>query len=279
MTPLRQRMLEDMRIRNFTEQTQKRYIGAVATFARYFGKSPEQLGPEDVRSYQIYLIEKRQSSWSHVNVTVCALRFLYRVTLNSPWDVERIRYPKREKKLPVVLSPGEVARFFEAIRGLKYRTVLMTAYSAGLRVTEVSRLKAANIDSERMVIHVELGKGRKDRYVMLSVRLLAMLRKYWSIDRPWPWMFPGRAPDTPISVASIQQVCREASLALGWSKQVTPHTLRHSFATHLLEAGIDLRTIQVLLGHGSQSTTARYTHIAVHTVQQVSSPFDALPEI
>lgn len=279
MTPLRQRMLEDMKIRNFTEQTQKRYVEAVAAFARHFGASPERLGPEEVRAYQLHLIEKRQCSWSHVNVTVCALRFLYGVSLNCPWDVTRIHYPKREKKLPVVLSPGEVARFFEAIRGLKYRAALMTAYAAGLRVTEVCQLKVTNIDSERMVIRVEQGKGRKDRYVMLSPRLHALLRKYWSIERPPQWLFPGRKPDKPMAVASLQQVCRGACLVLGWSKRVTPHTLRHSFATHLLEAGADLRTIQVLLGHASQSATARYTHVAVHRVQQISSPFDALPEV
>lgn len=278
MTPLRQRMIEDMQIRNFTKQTQQRYIEAVSAFARHFGQSPERLGPEEVRTYQVHLVENKQCSWSHVNVTVCALRFLYGVTLGCPWEVTRIPHPKGEKKLPVVLSPEEVAEFFEAIRGIKYRAALMTAYAAGLRVTEVCHLKVTDIDKKRMVIRVEQGKGRKDRYVMLSPRLHALLRKYWLIERPMPWLFPGRTPDTPMAVGSVQQVCRNACLDLGWSKRVTPHTLRHSFATHLLEAGTDLRTIQVLMGHGSQSTTARYTHVAVHRVQKVSSPFDALPE-
>jgi integrase/recombinase XerD len=279
MTPLRQRMLEDMKIRNFTEQTQKRYLEAVAAFARYFGVSPEQLGPEEVRAYQVHLIEKKKRSWSHVNVTVCALRFLYGVTLTCRWDVERIRYPKRESRLPVVLSPGEVVRFFEAVRSPKYRAALMTAYAAGLRITEVCRLKVTDIDSARMVIRVEQGKGRQDRYVMLSSRLLSVLRDYWKIERPSPWLFPGRTGDKPMAVASLQQVCREARRFLRWSKQVTAHTLRHSFATHLLEAGTDLRTIQVLLGHRSHGATARYTHVAVHTVQHTASPFDALPKL
>jgi integrase/recombinase XerD len=279
MTPLRQRMLEDMRIRNFTEQTQKRYVEAVAAFARHFGKSPEYLGPEEVRAYQVHLIDKQKRSWSHVNVTVCALRFLYSVTLESPWEVDRIRYAKRETRLPEVLSQEEVARFLKAVRGLKYRVVLMTAYGAGLRITEVCRLKVSHIDSQRMTIRVEQSKGRKDRYVMLSSRLLVVLREYWKIEGALPWLFPGRMPDRPMAPASVQQVCREACLVLGWSKRVTPHTLRHSFATHLLEAGTDLRTIQVLLGHRSMSATARYTHVAIQGVKRTPSPFDHLPVI
>jgi site-specific recombinase XerD len=272
-------MLEDMRIRNFSEQTQKRYADAVAAFAQHYGTSPERLGAEEVRAYQVHLINTRQFSWSHVNVTVCALRFLYRVTLNCPWDVERIRYPKRERRLPVVLSQEEVVSFLKAVRGIKYRVALMTAYAAGLRVTEVCHLKVTDIDSKRMVVRVEQGKGRRDRYVMLSARLLAVLRTYWAVGRPSPWLFPGRTGDRPMAVESLQQVCRNTCLFLRWSKQVTVHTLRHSFATHLLEAGTDLRTIQVLLGHRSYSATAQYTHVAVHTVQHVSSPFDALSAI
>jgi len=279
MTPLRQRMLEDMRIRNFSEQTQKRYIEAVAAFARHFGQSPASLGPEEVRAYQVHLIEKRQCSWSHVNVAVCALRFLYGETLHSSWDVERLRYAKRERHLPEVLSPEEVARFLHAVRGLKYRVVLMTAYAAGLRITEACRLKVEDIDSQRMTIRVNQGKGKKDRYVMLSPRLLAVLREYWKRERPSLWLFPGRAPGSAMAPASVQQVCRAACLVLGWSKRVTPHTLRHTFATHLLEAGTDLRTIQVLLGHASISATARYTHVAVQGVQRTASPFDQLPAL
>lgn len=278
MTPLRQRMIEDMEVRNFTEQTRKRYVKAVASFARYYGTSPERLGPEEVRDYQVYLVKKRRSSWSHMNVSVCALRFLYRVTLNRPWDVERIQYAKQPKKLPVVLSPEEVVQFLEAVHGSKYRTALKTIYASGLRVTEACRLKASDIDSKRMVIRVEAGKGGKDRYIMLSPRLLSELREYWAAERPIRYLFFGCAKEVPMSVSSLQQVCRVTNRVLGWTKQVTPHTLRHTFATHLLEAGMDLRTIQVLLGHSNQGTTARYTHVAIHRVQQIASPFDALPE-
>ena len=277
MTRLRRRMLEDMRIRNLSENTQKRYLSHVAAFAKHFGKSPEQLGLEDVRTYQLYLIQEKSLSASSLNVTVCALRFLYGVTLGRKWDIERIPLSRRERKLPVVLSPSEVAQFFQAIRSVKHRTILMTAYAAGLRVSEVSRLKVSDIDSRRMTIRVEQGKFRKDRYVMLSSKLLDVLRKYWRDARPRNWLFPGRETDRPVSPTTVRQVCREACLACGLAKRVTPHTLRHSFATHLLEAGSDLRTIQVLLGHKSPASTARYTHIAIGGIHKTPSPLDALP--
>jgi len=278
MSNLRQRMLEDMRIRNLSGNTQKRYLDRVAAFANYFGKSPEQLGPEDVRAYQLYLIQGKRLSASSLNVTVCALRFLYGTTLGRKWEIERIRLPRREKKLPVVLSPDEVAQFFQAIRSVKYRAVLMTAYAAGLRVSEVSRLKVSDIDSRRMAIRVEQGKFRKDRYVMLSPKLLAVLREYWRVYRPKYWLFPGRETNSPISPKTVRQVCREAWPACGLKKRVTPHCLRHSFATHLLEAGRDLRTIQVLLGHKSPASTARYTHIAIGGIHKTPSPLDSLPD-
>ena len=279
MTPLRQRMLQEMQIRNLSPNTQKRYIDRVADFAKHFGKSPEHLGPEDIRSYQLYLIREKRLSSSSLNVTVCALRFLYRFCLNRNWAIERIVFAKREKKLPVVLSPGEVALFFDSIRSIKYKAILTTIYAAGLRVSEAAHLKIADIDSRRMTIRVEQGKGRKDRYVMLSPRLLNILRQYWKSCRPDKWLFPGKSQDEPVSTASIRQVCREARLASGLTKEITPHTLRHSFATHLLEAGTDLRKIQILLGHKSPASTARYTHVAVQDIQQTLSPFDALPQI
>jgi len=234
MTGLRRRMLEDMRIRNLSENTQKRYLNRVAAFAKHFGKSPEQMGLEDVRAFQLHLIQDKGLSASSLNVTVCALRFLYGVTLGRKCDIERIRLARRESKLPIVLSPTEVAQFFRAIRGVKYRAILMTAYAAGLRVSEVSRLKVSDIDSRRMTIRVEQGKRRKDRYVMLSPRLLAVLREYWRSDRPSDWLFPGKGTDRPVSPTTVRQVCREACLACGLKKRVTPHTLRHCFATHLL---------------------------------------------
>lgn len=277
MTVLRKRMLDDMRIRNLSPNTQKRYLDRVAAFAGHFGKSPDQLGPEEIRTYQLYLVDKGLSS-STINVTVCALRFLYRVTLRRDWDVERIPLSRRERHLPVVLSPDEVARFFASVRSLKYRAILMTAYGAGLRVSEATALRIVDIDSRRGTIRVYQGKGRKDRYVMLSPRLLAVLRAYWTKTRPSHWLFPGRDPRQPASPASVRQVCHEAGLISGLKKHITPHTLRHSFATHLLESGSDLRTIQVLLGHKSPASTARYTHIAVSSVHKARSPLDTLPD-
>ena len=276
MTPLRQRMLQDMQIRNLSPNTQKRYIDRVADFAKHFGKSPEKLGPEDIRSFQLHLIQERKLSSSTLNVTVCALRFLYRICLHRDWVIERIIYAKREKKLPIVLSPEEVVLFFNAIRGAKYRAILMTIYAAGLRISEAAQLKISDIDSKRMTIRVEQGKGQKDRYVMLSPRLLNILRQYWKLYRPSHWLFPGKSADCPVSPASVRQVCREARLASGLTKEVTPHTLRHSFATHLLEAGTDLRKIQILLGHKSLVSTSRYTHVAIQNIQKTTSPFDNL---
>jgi integrase/recombinase XerD len=277
MENLLRRMREDMRIRNLSANTQKRYLDRVVAFAEHFGRSPEQLGPEEVRSYQLYLIHERKMSSGTVNVTVCALRFLYGVTLRCDWEVNRIRLARREKKLPVVLSPDEITQFLQAVRSPKYRAILMTAYAAGLRVSEVTRLRVSDIDSRRMVIRVEQGKGRKDRYVMLSPRLLSLLRAYWREYRPSHWLFLGREANQPVSPTTVRQVCKEACLASGLTKRITPHTLRHSFATHLLEGGTDLRTIQVLLGHKSPASTARYTHVAVQGVQQTRSPLDSLP--
>ena len=277
MTPLRRRMLEDMRLRNLSENTQKRYQDRVAGFARHFGKSPELLGPEEVRSYQLHLLQRGLSS-STLNVTVCALRFLYRVTLQVPWDVKRIPHLKREKKLPVVLSQGEAARFLQAIRNIKHRSILMTAYASGLRICEATRLKVSDIDSRRMAIRVEQGKGARDRYVMLSPRLLLLLRQYWKVERPSTWLFPGRSPQRPISPNTVRQICREARRDSGLGKRVTPHILRHSFATHLLENGTDLRTIQLLLGHKTPASTALYTHVAAHRIHQTESPLEALPK-
>jgi len=279
MTPLRQRMIEDMKIRNLSPNTRKRYVKGVAGFAVYFGKSPELLGAEEVRRYQLYLITDKGLSSSSVNIVVCALRFLYRYTLGHPWDIERIRPSRREKKLPIVLSLDEVMQFFNAVESTKHRVILMTAYAAGLRVSEVTQLKLTDIDSKRMTILVEQGKGHKDRYVMLSPRLLGILRDYWKMYRPPEWLFPGITQNTPISPVTVRNVCRLASLASGLGKKITPHTLRHSFATHLLEAGTDLRTIQVLLGHKSPISTSRYTHIAVQNIQATRSPFDFAQEL
>ena len=278
MTKLRQRMLEDMQIRNLSPHTQKRYLDRVAAFAKHFGKSPTLLGPEEIRTYQLYLIQEKKLTSSALNVTVSALRFLYRVTLGRNWTIERIPCTKREKKLPVVLSQDEVAQFFRTIESMKYRTIFMTIYAGGLRVSEVARLKVSDIDSSRMTIRIEQGKGRKDRYVMLSPKILNVLREYYQTYQPSYWLFPGYENSKPVGESSIRQVCKEVCLASGLKKRVTPHTLRHTFATHLLETGTDLRTIQVLLGHKSAASTAIYTHVATHNIHQISSPLDALPE-
>ena len=276
MTPLRRRMIEDMTLRNFTQQTIDTYVQSVARFARYFDLSPEHLGPEHIRTYLLYLVQQRRVSFSHYKQTLSALRFLYRVTLGRD-DVPDVIPPvKQPRTLPVVLSPDEVACFFAAIRNIKHRAILMTAYAAGLRISEATQLQATDIDSQRMVIRVRQGKGRKDRYVMLSPRLLEALRAYWKAVRPQGVLFPGATPDQPITTESIKKVCQRARKSAGLDKNITAHTLRHSFATHLLEAGTDLRTIQVLLGHRSFSTTARYLHVATASFPNTHSPFDRL---
>lgn len=275
MTPLRQRMIEDMKLRNFSPHTERLYVEQVAKFAQYYGKSPELLGREEIRAYQLYLVEQKVS-WSRFNIAVCALRFLYRVTLGKDWAIEHIPHPRTERKLPVVLSPEEVSQLLQSITDLEYQAILMTAYSAGLRISEVVSLRVKDIDSKRMVIHIRQGKGRKDRYVMLSVRLLALLRTYWKVVRPTTWLFPGADPEQHIGVKAVQRVCTKAGLAAGINKQVTVRSLRHSFATHLLESGADVRTIQILLGHRSLQTTARYTHVSAKTICATASPLDLL---
>src|SRR5512135_1849317 len=224
MTPLRQRMIEDMKLRNFAPRTIQVYVERVATFAKHFGKSPDRLGPADVRAYLLFLVNQKHASWSYYNQALCALRFLYRVTLGKKWVLGGVVCPKQPKRLPVVLSPAEVTRFFEAIPGLKHRALLMTAYAAGLRVSEVVALRVDDIDSQRMVIRVRQAKGRKDRYVMLSPRLLEILRQYWKAARPDRYLFPGQDPEKPLHTRTVQQVCRDARQAAGLGKHVTVHT-------------------------------------------------------
>jgi integrase/recombinase XerD len=275
ISPLRRRMIEDMTIRNLSPATQQSYIYAVAKFSRHFNRSPDRLGLAEVRAYQLHLIAQ-QRSWSHINQTVCALRFFYGVTLGRSDANEQIVAAREPQRLPVVLSGEEIVRFLEAVPGLRNRVALTTAYGAGLRVGEVVRLTAAAIDSSRMLIRIEHGKGGKDRYVMLSPQLLQILRAYWRLARPDRWLFPGHDPAEPVSVATLQEACRQAARQAELSKPVTVHTLRHSFATHLLEAGTDIRIIQVLLGHARLSTTARYTQVATHLIANTASPLDLL---
>ena len=275
ISPLRRRMIDDMTVRNLSPATQRSYIHAVAKFSRFFGRSPDKLGLEDVRTFQVHLVAGGMS-WPALNQTVCALRFLYGVTLKQPDLPERIAYARTPNKLPVVLGAEEVVRLLEAVSSLKARAALTTAYAAGLRVSEAASIKVADIDSSRMVIRVEHGKGGRDRYVMLSQQLLGILRSYWRLARPTHWLFPGRDGEHPISPTVLHAACRSACAASGLSKRVTVHTLRHSFATHLLESGADIRIIQVLLGHSNLKTTARYTQVSTSTIRSTTSPFDRL---
>ena len=279
MTELRQRYLEDLRLRNYSPRTLETYVHCVSLFARYFKRSPEHLGPEHIRQYQLYLVEEKKCSWSRFNQTVCALRFLYRNTLGRDWAITHIPFPRKQKKLPVVLSRDEAAHFLAAIQSLKYRTILSLCYGAGLRISEALHLQVTDIDSSRMMIRVRQAKGHKDRYVMLSPRLLELLRLYWKAQRPRTCLFPASAKNIhkPLGPNAVQKVCQKARLDAGITKPVTPHTLRHSFASHLLEAGANIRTIQLLLGHNSLQTTAVYTHVSQTTIRETVSPFDLLP--
>lgn len=279
MTPLRQRMLEDMAIRNLAENTRAAYVQQVVAFARYFHRPPEVLGPEEIRAYQVYLTETRMLTPSSVSVATGALRFLYKVTLKRPWSVDEIPMPKRPFRLPVILSREEVMHFLDSVGNFKHRAILMSAYAAGLRVSEATHLKVIDIDSQRMMLRVDQGKGRKDRYVMLSPRLLDTLREYWKAARPMHWLFPGDLPDQPITRDAVGQACQKAHRASGIAKPITPHSLRHAFATHLLESGTDVRTIQLLLGHRSLATTSRYLKVATTSVCATTSPFDLLPKV
>jgi site-specific recombinase XerD len=247
----------------------------VAKFSRYFGRSPDRLGLEEVRAFQVHLVSTG-ISWPALNQTVCALRFFYGVTLGHDEIPERIPYAREPRKLPVVLSADEVVRFLEAVPSLKTRAALTTAYAAGLRASETVGLKVGDVDSGRMVIRVEHGKGGKDRTVMLSTQLLGILRTYWRLARPRHWLFPGRDETKPIDVQVLHSACRSARAAAGLAKRVTVHTLRHSFATHLLENGTDIRIIQVLLGHSNLSSTARYTRVSNRLIRRTESPLDRL---
>ena len=275
VSPLRRRMIDDMSLRNLSPATRRSYLHAVTKFSRYFGRSPDRLGLEDVRAFQVHLVSQG-ISWPTLNQTVCALRFFYGVTLDRGEIPERIVYARTPRKLPVILSADEVVRFLEAVPSLKARVALTTAYAAGLRASEAVSLKVTDIDSDRMLIQVHHGKGAKDRTLMLSQQLLTILRTYWRLTRPGEWLFPGRSPDKPIDVQVLHAACRSATKAAGLIKRVSVHTLRHSFATHLLENGTDIRIIQVLLGHNNLSSTTRYTQVSSGLIRKTASPLDRL---
>jgi integrase/recombinase XerD len=276
VTPLRQRMLEDLQIRNYSPTTVRIYWHCVRAFARHFCKPPDQLGPEHIRQYQLFLAkEKRVSLPTYIQI-VCALRFFYTHTLHRRVAIERIPFPRRARKLPLILSPAEVKALLEAPRTLRHRALLAILYGAGLRVSEVTQLKVSDIDAPRSVLWVRQGKGRRDRQTLLSPKLLALLRDYWRAERPANWLFPNAAGTRPITPKAVFLACRNAAQAAGISKLVHPHSLRHAFATHLLEAGTNLRTIQILLGHANLETTARYLQVADVAVRSTSSPLDSL---
>lgn len=276
MTPLRRRMIEDMQLRNLAAVTQRNYIAHVAAFARFFGQSPEILDQDAVREYLLYLLNERKMSPDAVNQQVSALKFLYLTTLKMPWAAEDFPRVRRPHRLPVVLSHEEVVVFFDYVPSLKYRAALMLCYGAGLRVSEAVAVKVSDVDSQRMLLRVEQGKGRKDRYTMLSPRLLEVLRVYWRAARPKDYLFPSWRTGRHLSATALQQACRDAWRRSGLRKRVTVHTLRHSFATHLLENGTDVRIIQALLGHSRIDTTAHYTAVTPQTVAAALSPLDRL---
>ena len=276
MSTLRQKMTEDMQLRNLSPQTQTSYLLQVTQFSRHFGQPAESLGPEQIRAYQLHLFNERKLSPSSVCVAVAALRFAYKVSLRREWKLEAILpLPKKGESLPVILSSEEVLAFLDSVASTKHRAILTACYAAGLRVSEAVQLKVTDIDSQRNVIRVEEGKGRKDRYVMLSPKLLEMLRSYWRGERPKDWLFPGDQEGRHITPEAVERICLKTRRDCGFAKPVTPHSFRHAFAVHLLEAGTDIRTIQLLLGHRGLATTARYLRIATTKVCATASPFDS----
>jgi len=275
VTQLRQRMIEDMTVRNLSPTTQSSYVHAVKSFSRYFHRSPDRLCIEDVRAYQVHLVGNGVA-WATLNQTVSALRFFYGTTLRRQDLPERIPYARKPKTLPIVLSVDEVARLLDAVTDLTCRIALITVYATGMRTSEVVMIRIEHIESGRKLIRIDQGKGGKDRYVMLSDRLLAILRAYWKTAKPRPWLFPKRDGTGPIDPATLNAACRAAAEAAGITKPVTVKTLRHCFATHLHEQGTDIRTIQALLGHSQLSTTALYTKVSAHLIAATPSPIDRL---
>jgi len=276
-TALRERMRNILRTRNYSPRTEETYIDAVARYARHFGKSPDQLGAAQAMEYQIWLREHKHASATFANQTVCALRFFYREVLGRPDEVERIPYARRERRLPVVLSPEETARFLGSIPIARYWVLLTTIYATGLRISEALALRARDIDSSRMLIHVRQGKGKKDRYVPLSPILLDLLREHWRRERLTDLLFPAfRDRSRPLDPATVQKYVARAAERAGLRVKVTPRTLRHCYATHLIEKGTSTRVVQVLLGHSNVHTTETYTHVSPQTMGKIVSPLDQI---
>jgi len=277
MTHLRQRMQEDLRLRNFSERTVRRYTHTVAEFATYFHKSPDQLGPEHIRTFLLHLLNERKLVWGTIQGARSALKFLYTRTLKQTWFDQEVIKPKVRRKLPTVWSREEVCALLDAEMNIKHRALLALYYSAGLRCQEALDLKVSDIDSKRMIIHVREGKGKFPRQVMLSPKLLEILRVYWRGRKPKDWLFPGKQAGEQLKANAVRVVCQKLRKQLGIRKSLSPHVLRHSFATHLLDAGTDLRSIQLLLGHRDLETTSRYLHVSEARLHATPSPLDDLP--
>lgn len=279
MTQLRKRMLEELQRRNYSQRTIESYLHAVEDFARHFGKSPDQLNQEHIRQYQLHLIQDRKFATNTIVARIAALRFFFVKTLRRPYQREDLPSPKRPKRLPTVLSQQEVGRLIDSADGLFHYAILMTLYSTGLRRAELCQLRVSDIDSPRMVIHVHKGKGNRDRDVPLSPKLLETLRAYWRWKKPQTWLFPSRGQadaETPITVKTVYFAVRQAAKRAGLQKRISPHTLRHSWATHLLENGADLRTIQILLGHADLEHTTVYLHMSQRHLQAVPNPIEGI---
>jgi site-specific recombinase XerD len=278
MGKLKDQMLMEMELRNFSDKTIKAYLGHMVSFTRKFGKSPAELSDAEIRQYLHYLLKERKASWSNINIAYCSLKFFYTKVLHRSWNVDHIPRPKKEKRLPNVLSYLELERLFEVTTNMKHLVIFKTAYASGMRVGELSRLKVSDIDSGRMVIRIDQGKGKKDRYTILSQQLLPGLRSYWREYRPSSWLFFGRDKQRPINTGTIQRVFKTACQKAGIKKPVTPHALRHSFATHFLEEGGNLIKLQQLLGHRYLQTTLTYVHVQNRDFRKVFSPLDCMKE-